>query len=101
MFSVLASTRPTALTVRRKSAVGGADGGAVGLRTDRHFQTDTPPKLIATSASAGKPRFFIVSPSSHTLHPKPLRRDCHFSSPIQPLRFARRPSAQWCRRSRR
>jgi hypothetical protein len=59
MFSELGSTRPTAPTVCWKAATGGADGGVVAVFTERHFHTDTPPKINATSATSGKPNFFM------------------------------------------
>src|SRR5262245_38316894 len=62
MFSVLASTRPTALTVWRNSLVGGAEGGLVDFFIERHFHTRPHEKTKATSASSGRPSFFMPSP---------------------------------------
>src|SRR5215475_700106 len=99
MFSELASTRPTAPTVCTKPAVGGGSGGGVDLYTERHFHADAAAKINATSASSGKPNFFIASPSSLLLRLRLTRRGRHFAAPIRHSRCARHPSGQWCRQS--
>src|SRR5262245_22202201 len=58
MFSELASTRPTAPTVRSKPVVGGGSGGGVDVYAERHFHADVAAKINATSANSGKPNFF-------------------------------------------
>src|SRR5262249_34373185 len=99
MFSELASTSPTAPTVRSKPAVGGGSGGGVDVYAERHFHDAAAAKINAPSASSGKPNFFIASPSSLLLRLRPTRRGRHSAAPIRHLRCARRPSGRWCRQS--
>jgi hypothetical protein len=59
MFSVLASTSPTAATAWANGVAGGGEGGGSGLRIGWVRTTENAAKLRATTANMGIMNLFI------------------------------------------
>src|SRR5262249_54572712 len=87
MFSLLASTRPTAATVLEKSETGGGAGGLVLWRRGVVRATEYAAHRAAKMPMIGKRKRFIAQPPWETT--RLLRRAIRWGG--GPRRFFRRP----------